>query len=282
MLQRTSTLSRRCIQYALKQLHPHQPLHQHQLPSLTARTFAAHGSIAHPRKPPPAHIDLPDNTSDTPFDFTASEYEEIRSILKKYPLNYKQSGCIPLLWLAQEHGGQNWVPLAAMNKIAEILEIHPMRVYEVATFYTMFNRQKVGKFHLQVCGTTPCMVRGSDAVFRAIKDYAGIAQGETSKNALFTCDEVECLAACANAPMMQINNSEVYEDLDYDNTIALLKALENGTAKVGPQMGPNGKARNQSEGIEGRTTLKGGPGGAPPCRDFDALKVEWNEKQQKK
>lgn len=220
---------------------------------------------------------MPDNMEDTPFDFTPAEYEEIRKILKKYPLNYKQSGCIPLLWLAQEHGGQNWVPLAAMNKIAEILEIHPMRVYEVATFYTMFNRQKVGKFHLQVCGTTPCMVRGSDEVFRAIKDYAGIAQGETSKNKMFTCDEVECLAACANAPMMQVNNSEVYEDLDYDNTIALLKALESGTAKVGPQNG-----RNQSEGIQGRTSLKGGPPPPAPCRDFEQLKKELNEKQEKK
>ena len=97
-----------------------------------------------------------------------------------------------------------------MNKIAEVLEIHPMRVYEVATFYTMFNRQQVGKYHLQVCGTTPCMVRGSDEVFKAIKDHVGIGPGQTTKDRMFTCDEVECLAACANAPMMQVNNEEVY------------------------------------------------------------------------
>jgi len=215
---------------------------------------------------------MPNNTADTVWDFTAEEYEEIRKILKKYPLNYKQSACIPLLWIAQQHN-DNWIPLSAMNKIAEILEIHPMRVYEVATFYTMFNRQKIGKYHLQVCGTTPCMVRGSDEVFRAIKDYAGIVQGETSKNKMFTCDEVECLAACANAPMMQVNNSEVYEDLDYDNTIALLKALESGSAKVGSQIG-----RNQAEGAQGRTSLKNGIPPPPPCRDFDQLKRELEEK----
>jgi len=242
------------------------------LPLLSHRWFG-HGSIAHPRKPPPAHIDLPDNTMDTVFDFSPEDYAKIEKVLKKYPLNYKQSACIPMLWIAQE-SHDNWIPLAAMNKIAEVLEIHPMRVYEVATFYTMFNRQKVGKFHLQVCGTTPCMVRGSDEVFRAIKDYAGIEQGQTSKNKMFTCDEVECLAACANAPMMQINNSEVYEDLNYENTIELLKALESGTAKVGSQIG-----RNQAEGVQGRTTLKNGPPPPPPCRDFDALKRELEEKK---
>merc|ERR550525_144249 len=130
--------------------------------------------------------------------------------------------------------------------------------------------------HLQGCGTTPCMVRGSDEVFRAIKDYAGVAQGETSKNKMFTCDEVECLAACANAPMMQVNNEEVYEDLDYDNTIALLKAMENGNAKVGSQIG-----RNQAEGAMGRTSLKNGVPPPPPCRDLDQLKKEFEEKQGK-
>merc|ERR1719242_2531887 len=270
----------RCIQTIYKQ----QPSLQNRLlrssfdsfPSISfVRRHFGEGSIAHPRKPPPAHIDMPNNTADTPFDFSPSEYEEIRKILKKYPLNYKQSACIPLLWIAQENN-ENWVSLAAMNKIAEILEIHPMRVYEVATFYTMFNRQKIGKYHLQVCGTTLCMVRGSDEVFRAIKDYAGIAQGETSKDRMFTCDEVECLAACANAPMMQINNAEVYEDLDYDNTIALLKAMEDGSAKVGSQIG-----RNQAEGQMGRTSLKNGVPPPPPCRDLDQLKKEFEEKQGK-
>merc|ERR1719148_608593 len=172
---------------------------------------------------------------------------KIEAIMRKYPSNYKQSAVIPLLYIAQEQN-DNWTPLAAMNKIAELLDINPMRVYEVATFYTMFNRTKVGKFHLQVCNTTPCLVRGGDKIIEAIEETLHIKEGETTADGLFTLTEVECLAACANAPMMQVNNAEVYEDLDYDNTIALLKALENGTAKVGPQMGPNGKARNQSEG----------------------------------
>eukprot|EP01083_Nonionella_stella_P190804 706547_1 len=266
MLQRTRQLSMRCIQHVLKQSQP--------ICYIRNRHFAE-GNIAHPRKPPPAHIDMPDNTADTPFDFTSDEYSKIGEILKKYPLNYKQSGCIPLLWIAQEHCG-NWVPLSAMNRIAEILEIHPMRVYEVATFYTMFNRSKVGKYHLQVCGTTPCMVRGSDDVFKAIKDHVGIVQGQTSQNKMFTFDEVECLAACCNAPMMQVNNAEVYEDLNYDNTIQLLKNLENGCAKVGSQMG-----RNVAEGIQGRTTLKNGPP-PPECRDFEQLKREIEQKKADK
>ena len=198
----------RCAQHILKQSNQLSRSPVYKCLSLQSKRFG-HGSIVHPRKPPPAHIDLPDNQASLPWDFTSDDYDKIKQILRKYPLNYKQSATIPLLWIAQERN-DNWVPLAAMNKIAEILEIHPMRVYEVATFYTMFNRQKIGKYHLQVCGTTPCMVRGSDEVFRAIKDYAGIQQGETSKNKMFTCDEVECLAACANAPMMQVNNAEVY------------------------------------------------------------------------
>lgn len=162
-----------------------------------------------------------------------------------------------------------------MNKIAQVLEIHPMRVYEVATFYTMFNRTKVGKYHLQVCGTTPCMVkknqflfafvfaiefldtsdninktkqkneigkckvRGSDEVFRAIEDHVGIGRDETSKDGMFTVTEVECLAACCNAPMMQVNNEWVYEDLNYENTKTLLDDLKNGKAKPGPQIKRN-------------------------------------------
>eukprot|EP00486_Rosalina_sp_Unknown_P000261 CAMPEP_0201568606 /NCGR_PEP_ID=MMETSP0190_2-20130828/9776_1 /ASSEMBLY_ACC=CAM_ASM_000263 /TAXON_ID=37353 /ORGANISM="Rosalina sp." /LENGTH=97 /DNA_ID=CAMNT_0047989909 /DNA_START=516 /DNA_END=809 /DNA_ORIENTATION=+ len=93
---------------------------------------------------------------------------------------------------------------------------------------------------------------------------------------MFTCDEVECLAACANAPMMQVNNSEVYEDLSYDNTIELLKALENGTAKIGSQVG-----RNQAEGIQGRTSLMNGVPPPPPCRDFDQLKSELQQQKEK-
>eukprot|EP01084_Bolivina_argentea_P102102 182961_1 len=276
MLRRTCQVSFRQIKQALKQQTCNKMLLISQPSSYRIiHSSPSMRSAAHPVMPPPAHIDMPNNTVDTPFDYTSEEYEEIRKILAKYPSNYKQSGTIPLLWIAQRHCG-NWVPLAAMNKIAEILEIHPMRVYEVATFYTMFNRQKIGKYHLQVCGTTPCMVRGSDEVFRAIQDYAGIHQGQTSKDKMFTCHEVECLACCANAPMMQVNNEEVYEDLDYENTKQLLSDLKEGNAKIGSQSG-----RNMAEGIQGRTTLLNG---APPpsCRDFDKLKKDIEEEAKKK
>lgn len=105
-----------------------------------------------------------------------------------------------------------------MNKTAKILEMTPMQVYEVASFFTMFNRFKVGKYHLQVCGTTPCMVRGAGEVIRAIQDFTGgVAQNGTTKDGMFTFQEVECLGACANAPMIQVNNEWFYEDLDYDS-----------------------------------------------------------------
>jgi NADH dehydrogenase (ubiquinone) flavoprotein 2 len=98
-----------------------------------------------------------------------------------------------------------------MNKVAKILNMKPMQVYEVASFYTMFNRTKVGKYHLQVCGTTPCMIRGARDIIQAIKDHAHIEMDGTSEDGLFTLSEVECLGACVNAPMIQVNNEYVYE-----------------------------------------------------------------------
>ena len=98
-----------------------------------------------------------------------------------------------------------------MNKVAKVLDMKPMQVYEVASFYTMFNRTKVGKYHLQVCGTTPCQLRGSRDIIKAIKDHAGIEMDGTSEDGLFTLSEVECLGACVNAPMIQVNNEYVYE-----------------------------------------------------------------------
>jgi len=117
---------------------------------------------------------------------------------------------MPLLWLAQEQNN-NFVSLAAMKKIAKILEIPDMAVYEVATFYTMFNRTKVGKYHLQMCGTTPCLLRGSRAVLEKAMEHLGVTKDHMTSDGLFTISEVECLGACANAPMMQVNNQEFYE-----------------------------------------------------------------------
>jgi len=202
--------------------------------------------------------------------------QKIEAIMSKYPSNYKQSGTIPLLYVAQEQN-DNWIPLAAMNKIAEILDINPMRVYEVASFYTMFNRRKVGKFHLQVCGTTPCLVRGSDVIIKTLEEHLGIHEGDTTEDGMFTVTEVECLAACANAPMMQVNNDKVYEDLCPETTIQLCADLIAGTAKVGPQNG-----RNQSEGIQGRTTLKNGATNQRHTfRDLKEVKRVYESEQQK-
>jgi NADH dehydrogenase (ubiquinone) flavoprotein 2 len=125
--------------------------------------------------------------------------------------------------------------LAAMKKIAKILEIPEIEVYEVASFYTMFNRSKVGKFHLQVCGTTPCMLRGANDIISAIEEEAGITRGQTSHDGNFTLTEVECLGACVNAPMIQINNEEVYEDLTPESMKTLMRKLKAGEeVKIGP------------------------------------------------
>lgn len=215
------------------------------------------------------HKDTDYNNADLPWDFTPESYQKIEVVLKKFPSNYKQSGVIPLLYIAQEQG-DNWLPLSAMNKIAEVLDMPPIRVYEVASFYTMFNRTPVGKFHIQLCGTTPCMVTGSEAIKKVIEDFAGIKEGETSKDGLFTLTEVECLGACVNAPMIQVNNKEFYEFLTPENMLAIMEDWKAGRTP---------KPFNQNhvktcEGPQGKTTLLEPLPSTPPCRDLDALKAE--------
>eukprot|EP01015_Nassula_variabilis_P023367 TRINITY_DN436_c0_g1_i8.p1 TRINITY_DN436_c0_g1~~TRINITY_DN436_c0_g1_i8.p1 ORF type:complete len:246 (+),score=48.11 TRINITY_DN436_c0_g1_i8:97-834(+) len=167
------------------------------------------------------HNETAYNNDSVPFDFTAENYKQIDIVLQKYPKNYKRSALIPLLHIAQKQNN-NFLSLSAMNKIAKILEISEMDVYAVATFYTMFNREPVGKHHLQLCCTTPCMLRGSYEVMEAIKKHLGIKLGETTPDGLFTLTEVECLGACSNAPIVQINGEWVYEDLTPENVICLL------------------------------------------------------------
>ena len=122
-----------------------------------------------------------------------------------------------------------------MNKVAKILDMMPMQVYEVASFYTMFNRTKVGKYHLQVCGTTPCMLRGARDIIQTIKDHTGAEMDHMTEDGLFTVSEVECLGACVNAPMMQVNNEYFYEDLTPENTVELLEQFKKGEGmKDGP------------------------------------------------
>ena len=157
-----------------------------------------------------------------------------------------------------------------MHKTAKILEMTPMQVYEVASFYTMFNRTKVGKYHLQVCGTTPCLLRGAQDIIQAIKDFNHIGMGETSSDGLFTLTEVECLGACVNAPMIQVNNEWFYEDLTYDTMTQLMRDWKDGKEpEVGPQNG-----RINSLGIEGRTSLYDIPHGGID-RDWAAEKAQY-------
>ncbi|XP_062915150.1 NADH dehydrogenase [ubiquinone] flavoprotein 2, mitochondrial isoform X1 [Mobula hypostoma] len=181
------------------------------------------------------HRDSPENNQDTPFDFTPENYKRLEVILESYPEGHKSAAVIPVLDLAQRQNG--WLPLSAMNKVAEILKMPAMRVYEVATFYTMFNRKPVGKYHIQICTTTPCMLRNSDAIVKCIKEKLGIAVGETTSDKLFTITEVECLGACVNAPMVQINDN-YYEDLTPKDMEEIIDELKAGKIpKPGPRSG---------------------------------------------
>lgn len=227
---------------------------------LSARSFSAFTN----------HRDTADNLESTPFEFTKESYDAIQELLTRYPDNYKSSAVIPALFIAQKQNN-NFLTLAAMNKVAKMLEMTPMQVYEVAAFYTMFNRTQVGKYHLQVCGTTPCMIRGAGQVIQAIKDFSNMEMDETSADGLFTLSEVECLGACVNAPMIQVNNEWVYEDLDYDSMTNLLQQWKDGKEpKVGPQID-----RNFSEGPQGRTSLFGDAQGSAISRDFEGEKERY-------
>lgn len=129
------------------------------------------------------------NTDSVPFDFTPENYKLVDEWLAKFPSNYKKSALLPVLFIAQKQN-DNFLSLSAMKKVAEVLEIPDIDVFEVAAFYTMYNREKVGKFHLQFCGTTPCMIRGSREVMKACEDHLGIKCGETTPDGLFTIVEV--------------------------------------------------------------------------------------------
>ncbi|KAF3032159.1 hypothetical protein E8E12_001544 [Didymella heteroderae] len=201
------------------------------------------------------HRDTPENNPSIPFKFTAQNEELIKEIVSRYPSNYKKAAVMPLLDLGQRQHG--FCSISVMNEVARILEMPPMRVYEVATFYTMYNRNPVGKYHVQVCTTTPCMLRNSDAVMKACEDTLGIHHGQTTKDGLFTMTEVECLGACANAPMVQIND-DFYEDLTYETTQSLLNALKHATETTGAQPGGPGLASSSGadQGSKGEAALE--------------------------
>jgi NADH dehydrogenase (ubiquinone) flavoprotein 2 len=140
------------------------------------------------------------------FIFSSENLPKVAEILSKYPAQYRKAAMIPLLHLAQQQNS-NWLPLSAMNHVASVLRVPPMRVYEVATFYTMFNRAPVGKYFVQLCTTTPCQLCGASEVLKALREEIGVEQvGQTSKDGLFTLVEVECAGACVNAPVVAIND----------------------------------------------------------------------------
>ena len=174
------------------------------------------------------------------FVWTKVNAVEAGEIIARYPPGRQQSAVMPLLDLAQRQVGeatktQGWLPVPVIEYVAAQLGMPYMRAYEVASFYTMYNLAPVGRYHVQVCGTTPCMLRGSDDVMAACTQR-GMAKGKTTPDGLFTLTEVECLGACANAPMVQINDDN-FEDLTYDSMTAILSALAEGRSVTpGPQI----------------------------------------------
>jgi NADH-quinone oxidoreductase E subunit len=177
------------------------------------------------------------------FAFTPEYEAKADALIAKYPEGRQASAVIPLLDLVQRQH-DNWVPQPAIDVVAEKLVMARIRVLEIATFYTMFNLSPVGKYFLQACKTTPCWLRGSDQMIKAINDFAGIKNHQSSDDGLFSLLEVECLGACVNAPVIQVND-DVYEDLDYDGTIKLLEALKVGNPPpVGSMAGRDSSANS--------------------------------------
>ena len=189
------------------------------------------------------------------FAWTTENAAKAKAIIGRYPPGREHSAIMPLLDLAQRQVGaetntQGWLPVPVIEYVAKAVNMPYIRAYEVVSFYTMYNMAPVGRYHVQVCGTTPCMLRGSDDVLAACKQR-GLAKGRTTPDGLFTLTEVECLGACANAPMVQINDDN-YEDLTFDSMSAILETLASGgTPKPGPQIG-----RQTSCPEGGPTTLK--------------------------
>ena len=193
------------------------------------------------------------------FAFDAESETEIATLVARYPAGKQASAVIPLLYVVQHQmkrqTGSAWVPVKGMDAVAERLGMAPIRVYEVATFYYMFNMAPIGKYHLQLCTTTPCWLRGSDDIVAACREATGIkGWKETSADGMFTMTEVECVGACVNAPILQVDD-DYYEDMDRDNTLALIAALRRGEKPpIGSMIG-----RQTSAPVGGPTTLQFAP-----------------------
>ena len=183
------------------------------------------------------------------FEFNSSSLNAANKIISKYPKGKQQSAVMALLYIAQKQN-DNWIPLPAMKYIGKFLDMPYIKVYEVATFYSMYNLSPVGKFFVQVCTTTPCMIRGANQLVEACKEKISKNESELLKDKNCSWMEVECLGACVNAPMMQIND-DYYEDLDKKKTLEILdKILKGETPKPGSY---RGRVNNEPE--NNRTTL---------------------------
>lgn len=182
------------------------------------------------------------------FEFSEENAAKAQEIIARYPAGRQRSAVMPLLAMAQRQCG-GWLPKKAMDYVADMLGMVPVRVYEVASFYTMYNLEPVGKHFVQVCTTTPCWLRGSDAIVDACEKKLGVKCGGTTQDGQFTLVEVECLGACVNAPMVQVDNpdgSHYFEDLSPESIEAVLDALARGEKpKAGPQ---NGRRSSEPQG----------------------------------
>lgn len=169
------------------------------------------------------------------FKFSEQNTQKAKEIIAKYPSGRERSAVMGLLYLAQDQVG-GWLPIDALEHVAEVLQMPYMKVYEVASFYSMYNLKPVGKYHVQVCATTPCWLRGANDVMQACEDHLQIKCGQTTRDGMFTISRVECLGACVDAPLVQVAtkdqstgiiNHDNYENLDYSKIIAVLEMLLN-------------------------------------------------------
>ena len=184
----------------------------------------------------PGMVNTVTNTDSEIFEWSQENFEKVKKIISKYPVGRQQSAVLPLLDLAQRQN-KGWLSVKAIEKVAETLSMSYIRVLEVATFYSMFNLEPVGENFIQICRTTPCWLRGSEKLTKIVKEVTGCNIGETSKDNKFTFVEVECLGACCNAPMVQIND-DYYEDLDEDSFRQLILKLKNNQdINIGSQIG---------------------------------------------
>lgn len=180
------------------------------------------------------------------FEFSEENVAKIKEILQHYPEGRQASAILPLFDLAQRQCG-GWLPGSAIEKVTKMLGLPLIKGYEVATFYTMFNLKPMGRYHVQICGTTPCMLRGSEHLKNVCQRHLGIEPGETTEDGLFTVNEVECIGACVNAPAIQIND-DYFEDLTEETFQKLLEDLAAGVeVKPGSVIGRQGSAPLEEE-----------------------------------